>query len=200
MKREIAGLEAAAGDRAAKPLRTSCMRRLDEARAASSGGSAKKYCPRASGSCSALEREVAALRSGAGEGAARAHAPTPRGRKQPDNPAYIQLQTQLSATVNEQSGHAARRSHRLRAQMADYQRKIAMAPQTEKEYRELARDYTNAQAKYQEMRAKQMEAQLAQNLGADRKGERFTLIEPPLPPEEPVSPNRAIIWVARRAC
>ncbi len=70
-----------------------------------------------------------------------------------------------------------------------------MSPQVEKEYRELARDYQNSQAKYQELRAKQMEAQVAQNLEADRKGERFTLIEPPMPPEEPVSPNRLLIWL-----
>jgi hypothetical protein len=39
-----------------------------------------------------------------------------------------------------------------------------------------------------------MEAQVAQNLEADRKGERFTLIEPPLRPEEPVSPNRPVVF------
>ena len=54
-----------------------------------------------------------------------------------------------------------------------------MSPQIEKQYRELSRDYENARAKYQEIRAKQMEAQTAQNLETDRKGERFTLIEPP---------------------
>ena len=46
-------------------------------------------------------------------------------------------------------------------------------------FRELSRDYDNARLKYQEIRAKQMEAQTAQNLETDRKGERFTLIEPP---------------------
>ena len=40
-----------------------------------------------------------------------------------------------------------------------------------------------------------MEAQLAQNLETNRKGERFTLIEPPLPPEEPVSPNRLAVLI-----
>ena len=45
------------------------------------------------------------------------------------------------------------------------------------------------------MRAKQNEAQLAQKLETNRKGERFTLIEPPLPPEEPVSPNRLAVFI-----
>ena len=38
-----------------------------------------------------------------------------------------------------------------------------------------------------------MEARLAANMETDRKGERLTLIEPPLPPEKPVSPNRPLI-------
>ena len=59
----------------------------------------------------------------------------------------------------------------------------------------LSRDYESAQLRYREVRAKQMEAQLAENLETDRKGERFTLIEPPLVPEEPASPNRLAILV-----
>jgi len=34
---------------------------------------------------------------------------------------------------------------------------------------------------------------MAQSLESERKGERFTLIEPPLQPEEPVKPNRPAI-------
>jgi hypothetical protein len=33
-------------------------------------------------------------------------------------------------------------------------------------------------------------------LETERKGERFTMIEPPLPPEKPVSPNRVLILAA----
>jgi hypothetical protein len=84
---------------------------------------------------------------------------------------------------------------KLRARTAQYQKDLAMSPQVEQEYRELARDYDNTRLKYQELRSKQAEAKTAQNLESDRKGERFTLIEPPLPPEEPVSPNRPLIFV-----
>src|SRR5262249_59478855 len=65
----------------------------------------------------------------------------------------------------------------------------------EKEYTQLTREYEPARLKFQEVRSRQMEAQVGQNLEADRKGERFTLIEPPLPPEEPVSPNRPLILI-----
>ena len=61
------------------------------------------------------------------------------------------------------------------------------------QYRALARNYDNAQRKYQEIRAKQTEAQLGQSLESERKGERFTLIEPPILPEKPVRPNRTAV-------
>jgi polysaccharide biosynthesis transport protein len=38
-----------------------------------------------------------------------------------------------------------------------------------------------------------MEAQLAHSLEAEHKGERFTLIEPPMLPEKPAKPNRLAI-------
>jgi len=39
-----------------------------------------------------------------------------------------------------------------------------------------------------------MAAQLAQNMETEQKGERFTLIEPPLVPEQPTSPNRPLLF------
>jgi polysaccharide biosynthesis transport protein len=111
-----------------------------------------------------------------------------------DNPAYVQIQAQLSGTLNDMAA-ADDQLAKLRAHLADYQKNLSLGPQVEQEYRELMRDYDNTRLKYQEVRSKQSEAKAAQNLEADRKGERFTLIDPPLPPEEPVSPNRALILV-----
>jgi hypothetical protein len=45
------------------------------------------------------------------------------------------------------------------------------------------------------MLSKQTEVQVSQNLETERKGERFTLIEPPQPPEKPISPNRPLLLV-----
>ena len=83
----------------------------------------------------------------------------------------------------------------LRTQMTGYEKQLSISPQIEKEYREMARDYETASNEYREVRAKLLEAEMAQSLEADRKGERFTVIEPPLPPEKPVSPNRPAIMV-----
>jgi polysaccharide biosynthesis transport protein len=114
---------------------------------------------------------------------------------QADNPAFVQVQAQLSATRNDLSALATEMT-KLQAQANEYQRNITLSPGVEKEYRELSRDYDNARVKYAEIRSKQVEAKTAQDLEADRKGERFTLIDPPLPPEEPVSPNRFLILLA----
>ncbi len=110
----------------------------------------------------------------------------------PDNPAYLQLQSQLAAVSNEQNLLKEDKA-RLHAQISTYTYRVAQAPRIEKEYREMLRDYESAYNKYREVRAKQMEAQVAQNLETDRKGERFTVIEPPIRPEKPVSPNRPAI-------
>jgi polysaccharide biosynthesis transport protein len=141
-----------------------------------------------------LEHTVAALE--AQVAAAPASPPTPSNLtvREADNPAYVQIQAQLSATVNELASLETEVA-KLRANLARYQDDLSTSPKVEQEYRELARDYDNTRLKYAELRSKQGEASTAQNLEADRKGERFTLIDPPLPPEEPVSPNRSAIFV-----
>ena len=67
------------------------------------------------------------------------------------------------------------------------------APQVEREYRSLMRDYENALAQYQETKAKQSRADVGKQLESESKGERFTLIDPAALPEEPISPNRPAI-------
>jgi polysaccharide biosynthesis transport protein len=78
---------------------------------------------------------------------------------------------------------------RHRIGMAEQQ--LMKAPQVERGLAALTRDYQNAQKKYDEIRAKQMTAQVAENLEDDQKAERFTLLEPPLFPDKPIKPNRS---------
>jgi hypothetical protein len=70
---------------------------------------------------------------------------------------------------------------------------MAQSPEVERAYREIVRDLEAAQFKYGEILSKQSEAQIAVNLETEQKGEKFTMIEPPQPPEKPVSPNRMLI-------
>ena len=107
----------------------------------------------------------------------------------PDNPAYLVLRSRLNAT-NEDIRNNTEMVKVLRAKVERYEGYLSRAPQIEKEYQYLLRDYQNTRMKYQEIRAKKMSADLAQSLESEQKGERFTLIQPPELPIDPVSPNR----------
>jgi uncharacterized protein involved in exopolysaccharide biosynthesis len=109
-----------------------------------------------------------------------------------DNPAYIQVKGQIDALMAEQKSDELKRDE-LRAKLDEYERRLAAAPAVERDYRALARDLENAQLRYQQIRAKQSDAQISDHLETEKKGERFTMIEPPLPPEKPISPNRILI-------
>jgi uncharacterized protein involved in exopolysaccharide biosynthesis len=109
-----------------------------------------------------------------------------------DNPIFIQLQSQLEAANSELRSLRELRKE-LKDKVSDYEERLTKSPQVEREYRDLTRDYDNAMAKYKEVKAKQLEAELAEALERDNKGERFSLIEPPQLPEKPSKPNRLAI-------
>jgi succinoglycan biosynthesis transport protein ExoP len=184
------GLESAAAAREG----TADLRRKLESTRAALAEAVGRYSPehpdrvRLQHEVEALEAQVAAL-------PAPAAAPSKLKPTEADNPAYVQIQAQLAATVNDLAA-LDEQVAKLRTRSGQYEKDVSLAPQVEQQYRELMRDYDNTRLKYQEIRSKQSEAKTAQNLEADRKGERFTLIDPPLPPEEPVSPNRRLILVA----
>jgi succinoglycan biosynthesis transport protein ExoP len=137
-----------------------------------------------------LTREVDGLNKAVAD--APASGTLARERAHADNPPYVQVKGQLDALVVERES-AIKKRDLLQAKLDDYERRLAQEPAVERQYRELARDLENAQLKYQEIRAKQTEVQVSQNLETEHKGERFTMIEPPLPPEKPISPNRFLI-------
>lgn len=112
----------------------------------------------------------------------------------PDNPAYLQLKSQYDAADGQIASLRVKRGE-LRKKQGDYERRLSSTPGVESEYRALTRDHENSQRKFQEVKSKQLEAQLAQSLESERKGERFTLIEPPMLPEQPIRPKRTLIML-----
>ncbi len=120
---------------------------------------------------------------------AQAGAQPPRTASARPNAGVISLDAQIQAANQEIRDLRARRVE-VAARMAAYGKSIRETPGVEQVYRDLVRDYDNAMRKYQELRAKQMEADVAVELEKDRKGERFSLIEPPQFPEKPSEPNR----------
>ncbi|MDH3527859.1 MAG: hypothetical protein OEM43_10230, partial [Gammaproteobacteria bacterium] len=114
----------------------------------------------------------------------------------PSNPAYMTLKSQIEA-ADIQIRLLGERQERLRKSVPEYVSRLMQMPKLEGEYRALVRDYENATSRYQEIKAKQMTAEVAQSMEKERKGEKFTLIDPAIRPEEPISPNRpAIIFLS----
>jgi polysaccharide biosynthesis transport protein len=110
----------------------------------------------------------------------------------PENPAYIALQSQLDANSGELKSLRHKRKE-LEGKVATYERRLEQTPQVEREYLDLTRDHESSLARYREIKTKQMQAQIGQELEKERKGERFSLIDPPQLPEQPASPNRPAI-------
>jgi uncharacterized protein involved in exopolysaccharide biosynthesis len=198
LEREVSGLEAAADSQPVTAMDANAqvndLRRDLQAAQARLASVSERYGPehpdrvRAQREVDSIQSQLAALPPQASPVSAGSTA------SDADNPAYVTIQAQLSATEKDLQSVEAQ-STTLHQRIADLSKDLTLAPQVEQQYRELSRDYENSRIKYQELRSKQSEAKVAQNLEADRKGERFTLIEPPLPPEEPVSPNRPLIAV-----
>ncbi len=112
----------------------------------------------------------------------------------PENPAYINLQAQLSSTVSSLKALKTTRAA-LKARTEDYARRLERTPLLEPKYLDLMRDRDGSAQKYQEIRSRLMEAQVSEGLEVQRKGERFSLIDPPDLPEKPERPNRPAIMI-----
>jgi len=78
----------------------------------------------------------------------------------------------------------------MRKKIARYEKEIIKTPQVELGLSSLLRDHGNAKKKYEEIQAKQLNAQIAENLEGENKSERFSLIDPPLLADKPIRPNR----------
>lgn len=112
-----------------------------------------------------------------------------------ENRAYISLKSQLDSVKSEVNALRVKRNG-LRNKLNEYEERLRDGPKIEQEYNILRMDYSNATARYRGIKDKQMEAEIAQELERESKGEKFSLIDPPQFPESPVRPNRpAIIFL-----
>lgn len=113
---------------------------------------------------------------------------------QPDNPAYIELSSQLASTQSDIDS-VKRQIGGLNKQVTDMRYRTAATPKVEEGLKALLIDRNNAQAKYDDLMKKLMESRVAQGLEKGQMGERFTLVDPARLPEKPVSPNRLAIML-----
>ncbi|HEY4579624.1 MAG TPA: hypothetical protein VIG89_01195, partial [Candidatus Acidoferrales bacterium] len=135
-----------------------------------------------------LSKRIAALEAAINK-AGTAKAAKRIAQSHPENPAYITLQAQRDSLVQDMASLAQKRTE-LKAKLAEYEKWLVQSPEVERQYLELVRDYDNTMLRYRELKAKEMEADVAEQLEKKSKGERFSIIEPPLLPEKPVKPNR----------
>ena len=113
-------------------------------------------------------------------------------RREISNPAYSQLLAQLEAANAEIDSLRITRSS-LQGKMATLEKRLLESPEVEREYRALEREYVTARTRYADVKAKLSEAQIGESLEMGKQSEKFTVIEPPLFPQQPVSPNRPAI-------
>ncbi|MEO8313421.1 MAG: XrtA system polysaccharide chain length determinant [Pseudomonadota bacterium] len=134
----------------------------------------------------AEEKELKELdRGGAGTGAIRSLSA---------NPVYQGIQAQLQQVNVEIAAHEteARHHRQLIASLRPY---VNMAPELEQELARLTRDYGSTKAKYDELVAKRQAAGISDD--AARSGSiLFNLVEPATASLDPVSPKRALLFIA----
>lgn len=92
--------------------------------------------------------------------------------------------------TNERIASLEQQKQELQDRLKEVEQTILQTPLVDRALRSLNRDYDNARQKYNEVRAKAMEAQIAENVEEASKAERFVLVEPPTLPDEPIKPNR----------
>jgi polysaccharide biosynthesis transport protein len=110
----------------------------------------------------------------------------------PENPAYINIRSQLSSvTASLQSLRKSRdgNNRRVDAYAGRLERTIELEPA----YLVLSRTREESVRKHQEIVSRLLEAEVSQELEVQRKGERFSLIDPPDLPQKPEKPNRPVL-------
>ena len=139
-----------------------------------------------------VERKIAAVEKAQAQEKAKgaSAAPGPKKVKQETiDPIMATVQAKISS-ANTRIASIREQRAELKAQISEIETMIIQTPEVERALKTLNRDYENAKRQYDEIRAKEMDAQLSKNLEEDRKAERFILLEPPVMPEEPIRPNR----------
>jgi len=114
--------------------------------------------------------------------------------RNPNNPAYIALVTQIEGANNEMRMYGAQLAD-LRGRLRMFRQRLEDTTKIEQEYAALTREYQNSHTKYQEVLNKLLESRIGEGMEESQKAEKFTLVDPAQYPEKPVSPNRKLIVI-----
>jgi protein tyrosine kinase modulator len=103
--------------------------------------------------------------------------------------AIAKIQTRIDTAKARLDSLAAQRVA-MNRQIATLQNQILQIPQVERGLSTLQRDYTNAKLQYEDVKSKQINAKIAENLALEDKAERFILKQSPEFPKYRESPKR----------
>jgi polysaccharide chain length determinant protein (PEP-CTERM system associated) len=85
---------------------------------------------------------------------------------------------------------ATRDQKRLQQEISSYQSRISLSPAVEEQYKQLTRDYDNAQRTYSDLLSKKSSADLTVKMNNQAVGERMFPVSPAELPDSPSFPNR----------
>jgi polysaccharide chain length determinant protein (PEP-CTERM system associated) len=95
-----------------------------------------------------------------------------------------QYSEMISATTRDQK--------RLQQEIGAYQGRVSLSPAIEEQYKQLTRDYDNAQKTYQDLLSKKSTADLTVKMNNQSEGERMFPLNPANLPDTPSFPNRLL--------
>lgn len=82
---------------------------------------------------------------------------------------------------------------RLRAEIAEHIRRLENAPRRQRDYQQVARDYQTTRDLYDSLRKRYEQAQLQEGDGGRPASSPFRILDPALPPTDPIAPNRLVL-------
>jgi uncharacterized protein involved in exopolysaccharide biosynthesis len=151
-----------------------------------------------------LEKQVTGLEAKVAEEDKKTAAAT-REQSVPENvatvgdPARRESLRQMRAEIeslDRQVAFKESEERRVRAEIAEYQRRIEAVPGLESDWLALTRDYDTQQTAYKELLTKSTAAQVAANLEQQDIGERFRIVDPAVVPVHPLRAVRAAVNAA----
>mgnify|MGYP000506428245 CR=1 FL=1 len=77
----------------------------------------------------------------------------------------------------------------VKERIEKYQQRVEQTPKVEMKLKDLQRDYQTVQKRYEDLLAKKLDAQMAEELEKRQKGEQFRVIDSAIPPETPFKPD-----------
>lgn len=133
----------------------------------------------------AKEREIALL-------SAQAQGPGATSARNPTNPAYLSLATDLDK-VRVTITSLGAEQERKQAQLKELYEKLYAMPEVAKDYAELSADFEIKKQHYADLQQKYLAAKVSQGMEEEKLGESFEVVEPAFLPEKPFKPNRLAI-------